>query len=203
MLADEIRQQHGDHSAFIFRTNLADRKTCEPLINDVSEKFGRLDMLVNNASLFGKTEIEKLTADDMDRYYHMHVTAPMILSATAAELLRKSGHGRIINIVDIFAKYPRVGFTPYTVSKAALVSLTKQLAVELAPDITVNSIAPGAILEPVEGMSEKEKEEIVSRIPLARFGSTVDIASAVLFLANADYITGQTIIIDGGRTLNI
>ena len=202
-LVNDIRSTHGKGAAQLFSTDLTEEKACGSLIDNVIKQFGRLDLLVNNASVFGKTEITKITTEDIDRFHKTHVTAPTLLSIKASAYLKQSGHGRIINIVDIFADFPKVGFTPYAVSKAGLKSLTKQLAIELAPDITVNAIAPGAILEAVGGTDDKERKKIISRIPLGRFGSADDIASAVIFLANADYITGQTIIIDGGRTLNI
>lgn len=139
----------------------------------------------------------------MQNFMAVHVLAPAALSIAAAPRLQKAGPGRIINMLDIFASYPRKGFTPYAVSKAGLMALTRQLALELAPGVLVNGVAPGAILEPEGDFDSSVTESLRKRIPLGRFGEADDIVNTVLFLAGSDYITGQTIVVDGGRSINL
>lgn len=202
-LVAAIGSGHGVGSAAAFRADLDDPASCAKLVSGVAEKFGGLDLLVNNASMFRKTPLENVTADDMQNFMSVHVMAPAVLSMKAAPLLRKGAPGRIINMLDIFASYPRKGFTPYTVSKAGLMALTRQLALELAPGVLVNGVAPGAILEPEAGFDESVVESLRKRIPLGRFGEADDIVRTVLFLAGSCYITGQTIVVDGGRSINL
>ncbi len=202
-LAEKIVSDRGKGSAETFRADLADPQACEILVKEVIAKFGRIDVLVNNASIFSKTPVASVSHLDIEELHSIHVAAPAILSLSAAGSLKGGMPGRIINILDIFARYPRKGFLPYTISKAGLESLTRQLAVEFAPDILVNGVAPGAILDPDGGMDEATRRAIIKRIPLKRFGAAKDIADAVLFLSKSGYITGQTIIVDGGRSLNI
>ncbi|MBI5816064.1 MAG: SDR family oxidoreductase [Nitrospinae bacterium] len=202
-LKDEIETASGKGAAAIFKAQLSREDEIGALPRRVADTFGRLDVVVNNASVFAKTPIAQITGESFDRFNAIHIKAPALLSLAAAELLRKSKPGRIINMVDVYADFTKKDFTPYAVSKAGLKSLTRQLAVELAPDILVNAVAPGAIMEPVGGESPEVIERILARIPLRRFGDPEDIARTVLFLAQADYITGHTIVVDGGRSLTI
>ena len=202
-LTDNINTRFGDGIAFTVQGDLTDMDACKKLPSRVVEKFGRLDLLVNNASIFEKTPLEKVSSDELDRFHTVHVKAPTEISIAAASFLgEKSTPGRIVNIIDIHSDFVRISYLPYTLSKAGLKALTKSLAIELAPNILVNAIAPGAILEPVGGHTTEAEKNILSRVPLKRFGEPSDIADAVIYLARAKYVTGQTIVVDGGRTLS-
>lgn len=200
-LAKKIQSDNG--SAEIFKADLFDHAACSRLVDEVTAKFGRLDLLVNNASVFARTPLNKVSYSDIEKFHRIHVAAPAMLSLFSAEALRNSGPGRIINILDIYARIPRKGFLPYSISKAGLEALTKQLALEFAPDILVNAVAPGAILKPKEGMDEAMVSAMINKIPLQRFGVPDDIAKCVLFLSKSNYITGQTVVVDGGRSLSV
>ncbi len=202
-LANDINSEYGQKSAKTFKADLNNTEAVKTLPRDVHEAFGRLDILVNNASIFEKTPLGQMTYNDIERYHATHVLAPATLCLESSKWLKEAGPGHIVNMVDVYADYPKKGYLPYTVSKAGLKALTRQLAVELAPDILVNAIAPGAILEPSGEGHGDNMEAIINKVPLKRFGKPEDITKAVLFLAEAKYITGQTIVVDGGRSLNI
>lgn len=202
-LEKEITAKYGDGAARLFRADLSDTDAVLRLPNEVCEEFGRLNLLVNNASLFEKSVMEHVTPEAIEKYHATHVLAPAALSIEAAGMLREACPGRIVNIVDVFADYPKKGYLPYTISKAGLKALTRQLAVELAPEVLVNAVAPGAILEPIDGGSQEMIDAIVEKIPLKRFGKPEDITKAVLFFAETEYVTGHTMVVDGGRSLNI
>ena len=160
-----------------------------------------LDLLVNNASSFYPTPIGGVSESDWDQLINSNVKGAFFLSQALAPVL-KEHNGAIINIVDIHSEKPMSQYPVYSMAKAALAMMTKSLAKELAPDIRVNGVSPGAILWPEEELEEDQKKVILDRIPLQRTGQPEDIASTVLFLAKAPYITGQIISVDGGRTLN-
>ena len=203
-LADDIEARFGVGVAFAVQADLADMDACKNLPTRVMENFGRIDLLVNNASIFEKTPFEEVSPDEIDRFHTIHVKAPAEISIASAKYLgEKSTPGRIVNIVDIHSEFVRKDYLPYSLSKAGLSALTKTLAIELAPEILVNAISPGAILEPVGGYTPEVEKNIVAKIPLERFGEPSDIADALLYLARAKYVTGQTIVVDGGRTLSI
>lgn len=202
-LSAQITAKHGPGSAKLFKADLADEKESADLPHRVHREFGRLDLLINNASVFHKTPIAALNKTAIEEFHSIHVTAPALLSAESAQYLKAGKPGRIINMVDVYARFAKKDYLAYTISKAGLEALTRQLAVELAPAILVNAIAPGAILAPVDGATPETMDKILARIPLGRFGKPEDIVKTVLFLAGSDYITGQTIVIDGGRTLTI
>jgi len=201
-LAARLCALYGAGAAAAFGADITSPVACDNLAAAVVETFGRLDLLVNNASVFAKNPIDTVRAGDFEKYHAVHVVAPFFLSVAAAEHLRTSAPGRIVNILDIYADIPRAGYTPYTVSKAGLKALTKQLALELAPAILVNAVAPGAILEPAGGMDEAMKRSMLAKIPMGRFGAPEDIAAAVLFFTTADYLTGHVLNVDGGRVMN-
>ncbi len=201
-LAQRLDAAHGEGSAIIFQADLLDRESAINLPESVHNAFGRLDLLVNSASVFQKTPVEEVTGSSIDKFHDIHVVTPALLSLASAKWLKISQPGRIVNMVDIYADFAKKGYLPYTISKAGLKALTRQLAAELAPDILVNAIAPGAILEPSADTGESA-EAIIKKIPMQRFGSPEDIAKTVLFLAETEYITGQTIVVDGGRSLGI
>ncbi|MBL3591456.1 MAG: pteridine reductase [gamma proteobacterium endosymbiont of Lamellibrachia anaximandri] len=171
------------------------------LIEAAKSVFGRLDLLVNNASSYYPTPLETATETDWDDLIGSNLKAPFFLSRAAAPLLKVSD-GCIVNLVDIHAERPLKSHPIYSIAKAGNAMLVKSLARELGPEIRVNGIAPGAILWPEQGLDDVEKEEILNRTALKRPGSPEDIAQTLLFLVrDARYITGQIIPVDGGRTL--
>lgn len=161
---------------------------------------GRLDILVNNASTYYPTPIGSATETQWDDLMGTNAKAPFFLSQLAAPALRAS-HGCIINLVDIHADRPHAGHPIYCMAKAANAMLVKSLARDLAPEVRVNGIAPGAILWPESADTDKLQQEALQRIPLGRPGTPDDIARSVLFLAGSDYISGQVLAVDGGRSV--
>ncbi|MDH5638300.1 MAG: SDR family oxidoreductase [Nitrospinota bacterium] len=202
-LVERIEKENGSGQAAAFMADITDADSRATLVDQVATRFGRLDLLVNNASKYTKTPPDEMTMEDLTVYHKIHVEAPTHLALLTRKLLAQGTPGRIINILDIFADFPRKGFLPYCASKAGLKAITKQLALELAPDILVNGVAPGAILPPEGGLEGAAMARIMDRIPLGRFGQAGDISQAVVFLASSRYITGQVITVDGGRSINI
>ncbi len=189
------------HSAAVHRANLLDPGTADALVAAALREFGRLDILINNASSFYPTAVGEITAADWDELMGSNLKAPLFLSQAAAPSLRAQG-GHIINIVDIHALRPLKRHPVYSIAKAGLAMLTRSLARELGPEIRVNGIAPGPVLWPERDMDEGLKREIVSKTALKRHGTPQDIARTALFLAkDAPYITGQIIAVDGGRSI--
>jgi pteridine reductase len=176
----------------------------ELLVRTAKERFGRLDVLVNNASSFFPTALGEIEEKGWEELMGANVKAPLLLSQAAAPELRKT-RGSIINIVDIHADRPLKGYVVYTIAKAGLAALTRSLAMELAPDVRVNGVSPGAIAWPEDGQFPPEvRDHIIEDTLLKRLGEFDDIARAVQFLAaDAPYVTGQIIAVDGGRSINI
>ena len=171
------------------------------LAKQAAQVWGRLDVLINNASSFYPTPVESALVEQWDDLMGSNVKAPFFLSQAAAPYLKEQ-QGCIVNIVDIHAERPLRNFPLYSMAKAALGMMTKALAAELGPEIRVNGVAPGAILWP-ENLENADKEKIISRTFLKRRGSPDDIAKAILYLIrDAGYMTGQILAIDGGRSLN-
>ncbi|WP_416677225.1 pteridine reductase [Candidatus Pseudothioglobus sp. Uisw_016] len=172
-------------------------------INTVVESVESIDLLVNNASVFYPLSVDESDSENWDNILDVNLKAPFFLSKGLSQKL-KSSEGSIINIIDIHADRPLKKHSVYNISKAGLKMLTLTLAKELAPSIRVNGVSPGSILWPQEGaeISESDKSIMLERIALKRQGSPQDIADTVLFLANSNYLTGQIINVDGGRTLN-
>ena len=188
-----------NNSAQIAVADLEDNKAIKKLTQTIKS----LDLLVNNASVFYPTLIENSKIEDWDKIINVNLRAPFFLAMGLSKVLGVS-HGSIINIIDIHSERPLKNFSIYNISKGGLKMLTKTLAKELAPNIRTNGISPGVILWPQDEseLIDKEKMTMIDRIPLKRQGSPNDIAEAVLYLANAKYITGQVFNIDGGRSLN-
>lgn len=176
----------------------------ELLVRSAIERFGRLDVLVNNASSFFPTAIGEIEDKGWEELIGANVKAPLLLSQAAAPELAKA-NGSIINIVDIHADRPLKGYVVYTVAKAGLAALTRSLAMELAPAVRVNGVSPGAIAWPEDGQFPDEvRRHIIDDTLLKRLGEFDDIARAVCFLAvDAPYVTGQILAVDGGRSINI
>jgi pteridine reductase len=169
------------------------------LVFETVEAFGQLDVLVNNASRFYPTPVGEATEQQWDDLIGANLKAPFFLSQAAAPHLRKHG-GCIVNMADIYGERPLGKHSIYSVAKAGLIMLTKSLARELGPEIRVNAIAPGVILWPETGLDEMSKQRIISRTPLKRAGDTSDIArTAVFLIRDASFITGQVLVVDGGR----
>ena len=172
-------------------------------ISKIVESVKSIDLLVNNASVFYPLSVDESDSENWDNILDVNLKAPFFLSKGLSQKL-KSSEGSIINIIDIHADRPLKKHSVYNISKAGLKMLTLTLAKELAPSIRVNGVSPGSILWPQEGaeISELDKSIMLERIALKRQGSPQDIADTVLFLANSNYLTGQIINVDGGRTLN-
>ncbi|UPG89744.1 pteridine reductase [Luteibacter aegosomaticola] len=201
-LAAELNAQRPD-SVALFSGALEKPATPENLVGDVLAVFGRLNGLVNNASAFYPTPIGETTQAQWDDLFAANARAPFFLSQAAAPALRES-KGAIVNIVDIYAERPLAGHTVYVMAKAALTMLTQSLAKELAPEVRVNAVAPGAILWPESGKPEEAADALIAKTPLARKGEPEDVAEAVRWLMlDAHYTTGQVVRVDGGRALNI
>jgi pteridine reductase len=186
-------------SARAFRADLADPARAAPLVAAVLRAFGRLDVLVNNASTFYPTPVGAITPDQFDDLVGSNLRAPLFLSQAAApELARREG--LILNLADIHGLRPLGKHAVYCAAKAGLVMLTRALARDLGPAIRVNAIAPGPVLWPEQGVDAALRERIISRTALKRAGSPEDIAKAALFFAtSAPFVTGEVLAIDGGR----
>lgn len=190
-------------SAAVLKADLSNFSELDVVIKQAVNIWGRLDVLVNNASSFYKTELGSITEFQWNDLLDINLKAPFFLAQSAAPFLKKQ-RGCIVNIADIHAERPVKEYPVYCISKAGLVMLTKTLAKELGHDIRVNAVSPGAILWP-EGendLSETLKQKILHRVTLGRHGEPTDIAKAVLyFIRDADYVTGQVLAVDGGRCL--
>ena len=200
-LATELNAQRAG-SAITLQADLLDTARLPTLVEGTLKAFGRLDVLVNNASTFYATPVGTITEKQWDDLLGTNLKAPLFLSQAAAPALAAS-EGLILNIVDIHGLRPLKGFPVYSPAKAGLVMLTHALARELSPQVRVNAIAPGPVLFPEEGITEERKADIVERTLLKRRGSPKDIARAALFFAaDAPYVTGQVLAVDGGRSTN-
>ncbi|MEA3191700.1 MAG: pteridine reductase [Betaproteobacteria bacterium] len=171
------------------------------LVSAALESFGRLDLLVNNASSFFPVALGAIEPSHWEELVGSNLRAPLFIAQEAAAELAKN-EGAIVNIVDIHAERPLKGYPVYSIAKAGLAALTRSLALELAPRVRVNGVAPGAIAWPEDGQfGPAERERVVATTPLARTGTPEDIAQAVHFLACAPYVTGQILAVDGGRSI--
>jgi NAD(P)-dependent dehydrogenase (short-subunit alcohol dehydrogenase family) len=173
------------------------RSEVERLFASVEREFGRLDLLVNNAGAFFHAPFDQLTDRQWDAILDTNLKSQFLCAQAAAPIMKRQGRGRIINISSLGGLLAWPGYTHYCVSKAGSIMLTRCLARALAPEILVNSVAPGTIQ--FEG--EPPDEDYIRRVPLRRTGTGDEIADAVLFLATAEFITGQVIVVDGGRAL--
>ncbi|MGV3590758.1 MAG: pteridine reductase [Gammaproteobacteria bacterium] len=198
-LITELNAARND-SARTVRADLAEFAQLETLAQQSLAQWGRLDVLVNNASSFYPTALDEIDEGDWYDLMNSNARAPLFLSKHLHAALAANG-GAIVNIVDSTALDGVAGFAPYTMAKAALANMTKSLARELAPRVRVNGVSPGAILWPeyAGGISDDEKQRMIAQTALGRMGTPDDIAQAVLFLArDASYVTGQVIAVDGG-----
>ena len=199
-LAAEFNQLR-PRSAATYGAQLQQDGTAEKLVAGVLQEFGRLDVLINNASSFYPTRVGQITPEQWDDLMGSNLKAPLFLSQAAAPALRAQ-RGLIINMIDIHAFRPLKAHPVYCAAKAGLAMLTRSLARELGPQIRVNGIAPGPVLWPEQDMNDDLKQEIIDRTALKRHGTPQDIARTALFLCqDAPYITGQIIAVDGGRSI--
>ncbi|SDH65293.1 pteridine reductase [Nitrosomonas sp. Nm132] len=204
MLQQTLEQTRSDSVALI-QADLLDIDRLPDLIEETVRRFGKLDALVNNASSFFPTPIGQLTEQAWVDLMGSNLKAPLFLSQAAVPYLEKR-HGCIVNIVDIHVEQPLKNYVIYNAAKGGLAALTRSLALELAPLIRVNGVSPGPILWPEheEWIDKSLRKEIIDRTLLKRMGEPEDIARAVHFLiADAPFITGQIIAVDGGRSINL
>ena len=188
-------------SAMVVEADLQETSALPVLIESTVKRFGRLDVLVNNASSFFPTPLGSITLAEWEDLIGTNLRAPLFLSQAAAPELRRV-NGSIINMADIHGQRPLKLHAVYSTAKAGLIMLTRSLARELGPEIRVNAIAPGPVLWPETELPGSLKDEIVERTALKRTGSPQDIARTALFLAaDAPYVTGQVIAVDGGRSI--
>jgi len=195
--AAEAREVAGKSGA-VFQADLEDVNSIGPMFRRIEEMLGRLDILVNSASIFSPSTADDATPEHWDSQMNTNARAPFFLAQHAARLMRRGGAGKIINIADVAGEVIWPGYLPYSVSKAALLAVNRGLAKAYAPEIQVNGIAPGPVLFP-DTYSEEQKRSAIERTLLKREGSPADIVNAVVFLIENDYITGDVIHVDGGR----
>ena len=186
------------NSAFCIQQDLRTRNAGEDLLKKFTDNCNRIDLLVNNASVFYENKLET-SVNTWDSIFSINLRSIYFLSVKFKTLL-ENNKGCIVNISDINADIPRKGYPIYSVSKSGVNSLTKSLAIELAPNIRVNAVAPGAIMW-AENESEDVRKEAILKTPLEEIGHPKDISDAVLFLTRATYVTGQILNIDGGRSI--
>jgi len=184
------------------QADLRDAEALPALVDQTVAQFGRLDTLVNNASNFYPTLLGQITATQWDDLFAVNARAPLLLAQAAAPHLRRQ-QGSIVNLTDLHGTQPMRDHPVYAAAKAALEMVTRSLALELAPKVRVNAVAPGAILWPEQGKDDFAQQALLARTPLARTGTVEEIAEAVYWLATeAAFVTGHTLRVDGGRTLS-
>lgn len=181
------------------QANVSARAEVQHMISRVEAEFGGLDILVNNAGMFQHVAFNEITDEQWDGILATNLTSQFLCAQTAAPLLKRSGRGSIINLASLGGLLAWPGYTHYCVSKAGVISLTRCMARALAPEITVNAVAPGTIA--FEADAAELEADFVRRAPLGRTGKGSDIAEAVAFLAESDFITGQVLVVDGGRSI--
>jgi len=199
-LADELNAERAD-SACTVQGDLTDPAASPALVEAVVTALGRLDLVVNNASIYEPTNRETADVERWDALMRTNVRAPYLLSTAAITALRAT-RGAIINLTDIYGMRPQPGHIAYCTSKSALIGLTHAMARDLAPDIRVNGISPGPIVW-ADADKPAYREEVLRKTPLARLGEMSDIARAACYLAEAPFVTGQILNVDGGRSVFI
>jgi pteridine reductase len=201
-LAAELNQQRAN-SCQRLQADLLDTNAVIQLASDAVQLHGHVDVLVNNASSFYPTPLSQATQQDWDTLFNSNLKGAYFLCQQLTETLRQR-RGCIVNMVDIYSERPMKNHSLYCMAKAGLAMMTKALARELAPEIRVNGVSPGAILWPEDELTEQKKADILGRVPMQSLGSSKDIANTVAFLVQqAPYITGHIIAVDGGRSINM
>jgi pteridine reductase len=201
-LAEKLCSQRAA-SCRLFQADLEDQSQVATLTRELQAQYSSIHLLVNNASVFAPTPIETSTPAELDSMLNANLVGPYVLIQGLLPVM-KFGHASIVNILDVHADRPLRDYNMYGASKAGMAALTRSLALELAPDIRVNGVAPGAILWPEgdDSYDEAMRAETLQKTPLQRLGEPMDIARTVGFLAcDAPFITGQVIVVDGGRAL--
>ena len=183
--------------AACFGANLVDPEAPDRLIRDVVGRFGALDVLVNSAAVMRRTPFGEVTVAEWDAMMALNLRAPFFLTQAAAPHLRKA-RGAVVNIADLAALETWPAYVPHGISKAGVIYMARGLARVLGPDVRVCGVAPGAVLLP-EGWSKDSAEHLADSTPLHRLGQPEDVSNTVIFLLESDYITGETIVVDGGR----
>ena len=197
-LQEEIERAGG--RAVCFSADLTDPDAARHLPEQVVDRLGRLDVLVNSAAVMHHLTFEETTPEQWDAIHALNLRAVFFCTQGAAPALR-AAQGKVVNLADLAGLEPWPGFVAHSVSKAGVVMLTKVLALSLAPEVTVNAIAPGAVLVP-EDYSGEERERLARSTPLRRLGSPADVIAALLYLLQGgDFVTGQTLVADGGRLI--
>lgn len=186
--------------ALAVQGDVASLPDVQRLVRATADAFGRLDILVNNAATFESTPLLAITEEAWDRVMAVNLKGPFLLAQAAEPLLRAHGRGLIVNLVDLAGIQAWPAYGHHGVSKAALIHLTRILARALAPDIRVNAIAPGTVLPPAD-YTPAQVESLRGRTPLRRIGAPADVARALLYLVESDFVTGEMLIVDGGRLL--
>lgn len=194
----EIRSRGGE--AVALQADLARVEEVERLAREAVEAFGGLDLLVNNASVFPDAPLLETDVALWDHTLAVNLRAPFLLTRALADALGEGEGGVVVNLADLAGLQAWEGYAAHGVSKAGLVHLTRVAARALAPRVRVNAIAPGAVLPP-DGLSADEVAHLASLAPLRRIGSPDDVVQAVLYLARADFVTGEVLVVDGGRLL--
>ena len=203
-LQAELNLQRAN-SVAIIQGDLLNIAVLPSLVHETVKQFGKLDVLINNASTYYATEIGKIDEENWHDLMGSNLKAPMFLAQAAASELRKN-HGCIVNITDMHIERPKKGYVVYSVAKAGLVTLTKSLAHELSPEVRVNAVAPGPVQWPENNpqFDEVYRQRVINQTLLKKIGEPQDIAKAVKFLvADAPFITGHVLAVDGGRSLNL
>ena len=198
-LQQQLNQIRTD-SCISFQADFNQETDFSELAGLIQSQFGRLDVLVNNASDFFPTDFEDITPENYDKLFNSNVRGPLFVSKACYPLLEES-KGCIINMVDIHADKPLKKYPLYSMAKSANKMMVQSLAREFAPDVRVNGISPGCIIWPEQEMPGYEKEEILSRVALQKVGNPQNIYHTIKYLISNDYITGQIIPVDGGRSL--
>ena len=194
-LAGEI--QSFGRRAVALQADVSSRADVQRIFAAIDNEFGRLDILVNNAGMFFAAKFDELTDEQWDRIMNANLKSQFLCAQAAAPLMKRHGRGRIINLSSLGGILPWPAHTHYCVSKAGSIMLTKCLARAFAPKILVNSVAPGTI----QFADEPPDQDYIKRVPLHRTGTGDDIADAVMYFATSDFVTGQVLAVDGGRTL--
>jgi pteridine reductase len=198
-VVEEIRAAGGDAEAF--GADLADATTAEPLVDRVGERWGAFDILVNSAGIMLRTPVGSVAPAEWDQIFAVNLRAPFFMAQAAARRMAERG-GVIVNIADLAALETWSAYVPHGISKAGVVQMTRALAHALAPRVRVNAVAPGAVLLPAE-WDAAAAERLVATTPLRRLGTPDDVVQAVVYLIEADYVTGETLVVDGGRRVRV
>jgi pteridine reductase len=194
--ADRIRAHGSD--ARVFAADLRGVAACERLVDVVAGAFGGLDILVNSAAVMPRMAIGEVTAAEWDGLFALNLRAPFFLAQAAAKVMVERGGGAVVNIADLAGLEVWPGYVPHGTTKAGVIYLTRALARTLAPRVRVNAVAPGAVLLP-EDWPPEAGARLARTTPLQRLGSPGDVVRAVLYLLEADYVTGDVLVVDGGR----